>query len=513
MSLKFKRNYPIILLLVLALSFFTFVMGDQRIIAYTVKTESTQTGQVIPNRNDYSSATTLFDDSVVHTIQIIMSEDDYAEMIATYQQTGLKEYYKADILIDGIRVNEVGIRLKGNASLRTALGGGMSGGNQPAGGQPPNLPANDERPEPPAGFQPSENGQMPQPPGGESETQDIQPASAGTEQDTTEETRIPFLIKFDEYVDGQTYQGYSSIAIRTAGVSEDAAMLQEPVTNDTARLAGLPATQTAYTGFQVNESDPCLYVISEILDEKYLARYFENADGVLYKAEVGSTLSYVDENPSSYASSFSQETRVNDADLAPLIAFMRFLDQADEVTFENDLPKWLDVDSFAAYLALNNLLVNTDSIVGMNNNYYLYYDESSEQFTLLMWDGNESLGKLGGKSTYDLYFSNTGGQRGGGSIGGGQNTLVERFMANAAFKALYEEKVKEIYQQAFLRGAMVEDVERYSALIHSVNDASELVDIEAYNQAVQKVLTFISQRGEYLSSTELLGGETLAANR
>ena len=68
-----------------------------------------------------------------------MDDDDYDEMLATYQQTRLKEYFKADVIIDGVRINDVGIRLKGNASLQTALGGGMGGGggNRPAGGNMP----------------------------------------------------------------------------------------------------------------------------------------------------------------------------------------------------------------------------------------------------------------------------------------------------------------------------------------------------------------------------------------
>jgi len=36
MSLKLKRNYPIILLLVAILSFLVLVMGGQPIIAYTL---------------------------------------------------------------------------------------------------------------------------------------------------------------------------------------------------------------------------------------------------------------------------------------------------------------------------------------------------------------------------------------------------------------------------------------------------------------------------------------------
>jgi spore coat protein CotH len=317
------------------------------------------------------------------------------------------------------------------------------------------------------------------------------------------------MIKFDEFVDGQTYQGYTAAAVRTYGAFYDAAMLQEPVTNDIARLVGLPAAQTAYAGFRINDADETLYVISELINQEYLTAYFENANGVLYKAELGSTLSYQGDDPSSYFESFTQQTRVNDADLAPLIAFMRFLDQSDDAVFEHELPDYLDVDAFATYLAVNDLLVNTDSIIGMNNNYYLYYDDVAARFTLLMWDANESLGKLGGSATYALDFTNSQGNRGGfgrgGGPGGGRNALLTRFMANATFKALYEEKLQQVYQQTFLSGAPTEAVERFSALIRAVNDDRELVDITSYEQAVEETLTFIRQRTDYLTTTDLLG--------
>lgn len=515
MSINFRRHYRILIVLVILVSVLTLVLGNLRVIAYTTRPEPTSTTK---DMFDYTNDVDLFDDTVVHSIQIIMSEEDYDSMVTTYQQAGEKEYFKADVIIDGVRVNEVGIRLKGNASLRTALGGGGGPGGfgRPDNGQLPEGFAPGERPQPPEGFDP---GNMPQPPEGFNPGEMPQAGenfqrpeagmgpdmNGGMVQQSSGEVKIPFMVKFDEYED-QSYQGHTAISIRTYGVSYDEALLHEPVTNTAARLAGIPATQTSYTGFKINGNEETFYVVSELINEEYLEKYFENADGILYKAEVGSTLSYEGEDPSSYADSFTQQTRVNDADLAPLIAFMRFLDQSDDATFESELPKWLDVDSFATYLALNNLLVNTDSMIGMNNNYYLYYDEVDEQFTLLMWDANESLSKLGGNTTFDLYFENTGMGRGmaPGGMGGGENTLITRFMANATFKALYEEKLQEVYKVAFVSGAMTETVERYSTLIHSVNDERDLVDIEAYDQAVEKVLTFITERMEYLETTELL---------
>jgi 16S rRNA G527 N7-methylase RsmG len=77
-------------------------------------------------------------------------------------------------------------------------------------------------------------------------------------------------------------------------------------------------------------------------------------------------------------------------------------------------------------------------------------------------------------------------------------------MKTPSFKALYEGKLKAVYQSAFASNAMTETIENYAALIHSVNDEHNLVEIEAYDQSVEKVLTFIEQRMEYLRTVEVL---------
>ncbi|MBN1431073.1 MAG: CotH kinase family protein [Anaerolineae bacterium] len=535
MSLKLKRNYPLLVLLALVVVFLTLGVGNRRIVAYTV-----QGGSVVAQRGiDYTGGT-LFDDTVVHSIRILISDEDYQKMVTTYQETGEKDYFHADVIIDGVRVNDVGLRLKGNASLRTALGGrgggmamegrepgnaeGMGGrGQRDAEGSnwprfdPQNMPDAGEMPQPPGrGEWPAfpDGGEMPdledmsgpvdgEMPDWEQGARTFGSMPFGQDSDIAQ---VPFMIKFDEFISGQTYQGYANLAVRTYGTTPDASMLQEPITNFVFRLVGLPATRTAYVGVQINDEAEQLYTISEVINEDYLAEYFANSDGVLYKAELGSSLAYQGEDPSAYSRSFTQQTRVNDADMAPLIEFVRFLDEADDTTFESELPDYLDVDSFATYLAINNLLVNTDSIVGMNNNYYLYYDDVTDRFTLLMWDGNESLGKLGGgnnAATHDLYAAS---QSGGRGMGGGQNTLVKRFMANATFKALYEEKLKLVYQEAFLRGRINQKVEEYAVMIREANPQRNLVVLDTYEAAVTGVLSFIEQRRSYLSNTPLLGG-------
>ncbi len=515
MNLTFRRHYPLLVALVAVTLVLTLLLGDQRIIAYTTPGALEVAAA---DGTTYSSDVALFDDTVVHSIQILMSDENYQQMLTTYRETGEKEYFHADVIMDGVRINDVGVRLKGNASLRTAVGGRMAGerqqpfpnrGELPAfgDGQAPLPPEGQpgQRPVRPGGQMPNLEG-FPLPPDGQMpdlEGLPFAPGGMGTGE-VTVDTKIPLMIRFDKFVTGQTYQGYTHLAIRTYGTSSDAAMLQEPVTNAAIRAIGLPATLTAFASVQRNDGPALLYTLSQAINKDYVAEHFANPNGVLYKAELGSTLRYQGEDPTLYTSSFTQKTRLKDADFAPLIAFMRFVTEADDATFAAELPDYLDVEAFAAYLAVNNLLVNLDSIVTMGHNYYLYYDNDARRFTVLMWDANESLGKLafGGAqtATYDIYYQ---GQQQMGMRMGGSNVLSTRFLATPEFVAVYEAQLQRIYQDLFANGFLVERIEIYAAIVRAANSDGALAEPAAYEQAVTATLNFINQRQTYLAGLPL----------
>ena len=68
--------------------------------------------------------------------------------------------------------------------------------------------------------------------------------------------------------------------------------------------------------------------------------------------------------------------------------FLDFINNSDDATFETELGRWLDIESFATYLAVQELIGNSDDIDGPGNNSYLYYDSESGQFTVVAWDHN-----------------------------------------------------------------------------------------------------------------------------
>jgi spore coat protein CotH len=531
MSITLKRHYRLLLALALVVVLLITLFPDTRIVAYSVAGNEVSPEYAI----NYDNTVDLFDDTVVHEIAVLISEQDQEKMMTTYQETGEKDYFSADVIIDGVRINNVGIRLKGSASLRSL--GGMRGKERFGGGDAglgEDRPRQNDLPAPPAdgeentfapGRRPMGGGGMPMGGG-------AVPTGGGSE------TKAPYMIKFDEYVKGQQYQGYAKIALRTYGPSYDAAQLQEPVSNYVFNSAGVPIAETAYISLQLNDDEPQLYSIAEEPDQVYIDRILPDSDGVLYKVQQGgNSFTYLGKDPTLYDSVFSQETAVNDADLAPLIEFMRFVTESTNEEFARDLPQWLDVDAFAAYLAVNNLLVNYDSLAGMGNNYYLYYDENEEQFTILAWDTNESLGtmSMGGGATLDLYWQAVGDMFGrgfdavqapaekeaapakpqpdtgnrnprgsGGPMGQGNHLLMERFLGTPEFLALYEEMLQALYEQIYVDDLLTPKIEEYAALVTAYNQEHNLVDQADYDAAVQSVLDFVAQRHEFLQTTELL---------
>ena len=73
----------------------------------------------------------FFDSSYVHSVSVTVDPEDYAAAITAYQADETKEWLDVTAVIDGVTYDHVGMRLKGNSSLRGLSGDrrGFPGGN------------------------------------------------------------------------------------------------------------------------------------------------------------------------------------------------------------------------------------------------------------------------------------------------------------------------------------------------------------------------------------------------
>lgn len=101
----------------------------------------------------------------------------------------------------------------------------------------------------------------------------------------TDSDRYSFKISFDEYVN-QTLQGISKINLNNN--YSDASYMREFLSYELAEQMGLPTPKYSYVNVYVNGELWGFYLAVEQIGDAYLKRNFGNAYGALYKANGGS---------------------------------------------------------------------------------------------------------------------------------------------------------------------------------------------------------------------------------
>ncbi len=424
----------------------------------------------------------LFDSSIVHEITVSFSQEDYDAMIQTYKDSGEKDWIEAAVTIDGETYENVGMRLKGNSSIM-----GLRNGERARG--------------------------------------------PGANSSAAEPEGLPWLIRLDKNVEGQNHEGIVDLVVRS-NTSETA--LNEAVSLELLEMAGLASQDAIAAEFSVNGSEAVLRLVTELPDDLWMGEHFDEG-GALYKAESTGDYSYRGADPDSYDEVFDQEAGKDNADLTPLIEFLDFVNNADDATFNEELPGRLDVDSFATYLAMEELLGNFDDIDGPGNNSYLYYDPDTGMFTIVPWDHNLAFGGMGGGKNMQGggappagAIDGFGGQMPGGQTPGGQtpgaeqggvvtpqpaqpgddatgggaarvaggrgksNILVERFHANPEFEQLYEQRLAELTAQLYDSGAAAQTLDEWVTLLKT--QASDLVASATVDQEAAKIEAYFTAR-------------------
>ncbi|MBT5016019.1 hypothetical protein HOM98_00875 [Candidatus Peregrinibacteria bacterium] len=364
--IKLRRHYKLLVAVVAVFVISITVLGEVRVIPYTVSAD-TYAQDVESEGNTFgllgrADSSDFFDEiDVMHEVEIDMDPDDYDMMILTYEETAEKDYFEVDITIDGVLYESVGIRLKGNSSLRGAIGMGMGQG--------------------------AAVNKVPQ-----------------EFQENDYET--PFMIKFDEYVD-QDFMGQTLMSLRAQ--FNDATAMQEVLSYEILEDMGITAPSIVYGTVSMNGEGERLYMLCEVVNDEFLVEYMgatDGAEGDLFKSGGNGHMIYEGDDPTMYGT-YELQTNEGVSDLYDLIEMFKFFDEAEENEFFAQIDEYMDMDVYLDYLAFCNVLVNLDSHAGNGNNYYIYQYPDTEQFVIIPWDLNEAFGRFGmngDRWQFGLYF-------------------------------------------------------------------------------------------------------------
>lgn len=459
------------------------------IMALLLPSCSAGTGQASSSESSVAYASQINKNSVM-SVEISADPEKWQAMLDNASQ---KEYISADVTINGTTIKNVGIKPKGNSSLK-----------------------------------------------------------AIAENDDSD--RYSFKIKFDEYVDGQTWMGLDILALNNN--YSDATSMKEYLSYDIMNYIGVDAPLVSYANISVNDKSWGFYLAVEALDSSYLERT-KNGEGELYKpdsqkmggdivwnaqgeqpsnpartessasssssanqtstassnaneqkndkdkqfppdfekgggmqSDDATALIYTDDEESSYSSIFDNaETKTNESDHKRVIEAIKNLNSG------TDLEKYVDVDATLRYLAAHTAVVNLDSYSSnMGHNYYLY--ENNGQISMLPWDYNMAFGGFQSKDASSVVNFPIDTPVSGVSME--DRPMISKLLEVPENLKKYHEYLQQILDNYFTNGKFEEKVNEVNTLISSYvkEDPSAFFSFEEYETAVKELKKLGALRAE-----------------
>jgi len=370
------------------------------------------------------STSAFFNTDDVHAISVEFDDDDYQAMLDAYSESGDKDWISATVTIDGETFENVGLRLKGNSSLR-GIGGTTGGQGAPAADDAAS--GDDAATEDGATTQDTATEDTT---GDDTASEDDTAEAPATETTAPEEptfdegdgdgsaddpASLPWLIRLNKYVDGQSYAGRSDFVVRGNNTESS---LNEALALYVLDTADVAAEESAYVRLSVNGGDERLRLVIDLPDDDAWNEDEFGGTGITYKADASGDYSYRGDDYTEYTDVFDVKYDADELseeeEYAPLIQFLDFINNSTDEEFAEQLSDYLDVDSFADYLAVQDLVANTDDIDGPGNNSYLHYDPDTGLMTVVAWDQNLSYGGFGGGGGFAPGGGGDMGRQGGG---------------------------------------------------------------------------------------------------
>lgn len=253
--------------------------------------------------------------------------------------------------------------------------------------------------------------------------------------------KLSFRFSFDKFeddypqIDNQRFYGFKKMTFSNG--FKDNSLIRDKLAADLFRAGGVPAARGAFAAVTVDFGDgPVyfgLYTMIEDPSDELLGVQFDDDSGNLYKPD-GAGAAWV----SFVQDDFEKKTREDDADWSDIEAAFAALhaSRTDAVAWRSGLEAVFDVEAFLRWLSLNQAMVNWDSYGRMTHNYYVYGDPSDAgRLVWFPWDLNEAM-LLGGPQSQTATSVMCDGI-------GDQWPLIRYLLDDATYRARYEALLEE----------------------------------------------------------------------
>lgn len=397
--------------------------------------DSAVTGGVSAAATTEQLEKSVFVKDKVVDVKITLDPDDFQNML---DNASAEEFKTATVEYNGIKLENVGIRTKGNLSLRSVV-------------------------------------QM------------------------TDSDRYSFKLSFDEYVSNQTLQGISKINLNNN--YSDATYMREFLTYELAKSMGLPTPEVSYVNLYVNGELRGLYLAVEQVGDAYLERNFGNSYGALYKGIMGngSDLIYRGDEETDYPGLERKSKKSNGNVLVDMIKELNDGTDIESVIDVEDALGYIalnavtvNTDSYIGSNKQNYYLYENNGIFSILPwDYNMAFSGLAGMFGGGGGGGAGGAGGGGGESSNTSYMID---EPTDGSVE--ERPLVAKLLSNETYKAQYHEMIQSMIDNYLNDETFQARVKQLQELIADdvKADPTAFYTYEQFEQGVQSLLTFTSDR-------------------
>lgn len=377
----------------------------------------------------------LFHIDSILEVKIYFDETNWDQQLDDLKQAGHDKRLMGEVIVNGRKFEEVGIRYKGNSSYFNVRNEGHS--------------------------------------------------------------KLPFNIKLDYKGKDQALPGQIT-TLKLSNVFRDPSFIREVLAYEIAG-AYMPAPRANFAKVYVNDKFLGLYNNTESIDELFLDQYYGEHKGTLVKCDPNwhvkapedcakgdkASLMYLGQDSTCYLGLYEMKT---DNGWGELIELTRVLNE----DFER-IEQVLNVDQALWMLAFDNVLVNLDSYIGqLCHNYYLYRD-SFGVFHPMVWDmnlafggfrrtgiGNSMSNAAMAKMSPFIHFKEKNKKR----------PLITQLLSDSYYRKIYVAHIKTILEEQFLSTRYLQRIEAIQTLIKEnvEEDENRLYELTAFEANVDTTI-------------------------
>lgn len=205
-----------------------------------------------------------------------------------------------------------------------------------------------------------------------------------------------FKLSFDRFIKGREFHGVDNLNLN--GEHNDPSIIRSKLSWDVFNRAGVISSRAAHAKIYINGEYFGLYISVEEIDKEFLKRNFKNHSGNLWKCLWPADLVFLGTDPNIYKFEgwnrppYELKTNTDENDFTELAKFISVLNNTSPSLFQSRIELVLDIASVLKYFALNTLLGSWDEYRFLRNNYFLYFNPSSEKMELIPFDYDNTLG-------------------------------------------------------------------------------------------------------------------------